>query len=289
MTQHTQRSEDWHKQRAGRVTGSVVGAILGIAPYMTREDVLRSMVRAYHGAEREFKGNVATEWGTTNEAGAVMDYELETGNAVQEAYFVPFDDWLGASPDGYIGDDGLLEVKCPYGIRVQQEPQFKSIWDQPHYYAQIQIQLYCCGRSSCDFWQWTPHGTKLERVDYDPEWINNTLPALRQFHAEYLSELDNPEHLEPLRVQINTQEAKRLLDEYDDLKEAIDNAKDRQKEVQARLIELSGEKDADIWGRKLTKVQKQGSISYAKAIKDIAPDADLEPYRGKETEYWKLS
>jgi len=222
--QHTQRSEGWRKQRQGRVTGSVVGAILGLAPYMTREDVVRSMVRAYHG-----------------------------------------------------------------GIRAQQEPQFKSIWEQPHYYAQIQVQLHCCGRKWCDFWQWTPHGTKLERVDYDPEWINNTLPSLRQFHAEYLSELDNPEHLEPLRVQVNTQEAKRLLDEYDDLKEAIDNAKDRQKELQAQLIELSGEKDADIWGRKLTKVQKQGSISYAKALKDIAPNAKLEPYRGKETEYWKLT
>lgn len=285
--QHEQRTEGWHKQRAGRVTGSAVGAILGLAPYMTRDDVMRSMVRAYHGAEREFIGNVATDWGTANEAGAVMDYELETGNAVRDAYFVPFDDWLGASPDGYINDDGLLEVKCPYGIRNQDEPQFKSIWDQPHYYAQIQVQLHCAGREWCDFWQWTPHGTKLERVDYDAEWINNTLPTLRQSHAEYLSELDNPEHLEPLRVQVNTQDAKRLLDEYDDLKEAIDNATERRKEVQAELVKLAKEKDAEIWGRKLTKVKKKGNVQYAKVpeLKGV----DLDPYRGKESEYWKLT
>lgn len=287
--QHTQRSEGWHKQRQGRVTGSVVGAILGLAPYMTREDVLRSMVRAYHGAEREFKGNVATEWGTANEDGARLDYELETGNTVQEAYFVAEEDWLGASPDGYIGDDGLLEVKCPYGIRNQTEPKFKSILDQQHYYAQIQVQLYCAERDWCDFWQWTPHGTKLERVDYDNLWINATLPALRQFHAEYLSELDNPEHLEPLRVKINTMDAKRLIDEYDQLSEAIDNATERKKEVQAELVKMAGDKNADIWGRKLTKVDRAGSVAWAKLVKDHAPNVDPEPYRGKASEFWKLT
>lgn len=289
MTNHEQRTEGWHEQRVGRVTGSVVGAILGLAPYMTRADVLRSMVRAYHGAEREFTGNVATQWGTANESGAVVDYELETGNSVQDAYFVPFDDWLGASPDGYIGDDGLLEVKCPFGIRQQENPAFKSISEQPHYYAQIQIQLYCCGRSWCDFWQWTPHGTNLERVDYDPDWINENLPALRQFHAEYLSEIDTPEHLEPLRVAVNTLDAKRLIEEYDQLREAVSNATERQKEVQAELVKLAGDRNADIWGRKLTKVKKDGSISYAKAVKDLAPDADLEPYRGNPSEFWKLT
>lgn len=285
--QHTQRSEGWHKQRQGRVTGSVVGAILGLAPYMTREDVLRSMVRAYHGEEREFTGNVATEYGTANEDGARFDYELETGNSVQEAYFVAWDDWLGASPDGYIGEDGLLEIKCPYGKRNGGE--FKPLDEQPHYYAQIQIQLHCCGRKYCDFWQWSPHGTKLERVEYDPEWINATLPALRQFHAEYLSELDNPEHLEPLRVQINTMDAKRLLDEYDQLSEAIDNATERKKEVQAELVAMASDKNADVWGRKLTKVERAGSVAWAKLAKEHAPDVDPEPYRGKASEFWKLT
>lgn len=255
---------------------------------MTREDVLRSMVRAYHGAEREWVGNVATEYGTANEDGARFDYELETGNAVQEAYFVAWDDWLGASPDGYIGDDGLLEIKCPYGKRNGGE--FKSLDEQPHYAAQIQVQLLCTGRKWCHFWQWSPHGTKLERVEYDPEWINATLPALRQFHAEYLSEIDNPEHLEPLRKDLTgNNRATMIVDEVSQLREAKDNAEQKIKELLFELVDISGESDAIIGENNLTRVKKAGSVSYAKAIKELAPNADLSKWKGKDTFYWKLS
>ena len=44
-----------------------------------------------------------------------------------------------------------------------------------------------------------------------------------------------------------------------------------------------------IHGRKLTQISKAGAISYAKAIKDLLPDADLSKYQGKPTTYWKLS
>lgn len=283
-----QQSKQWFEARKGRVTDSVVGAILGIAPYMTREEALRSMVRSYHGAEREFIGNIATEWGNTNEETARWEYELETGNTVKEAGFDRYEDWLGASPDGYVGDDGLLEIKCPFGIRKDEPPVFKSIEDQPHYYAQIQIQLHVTGREWCHFWQWTQHGTKLETVNYDQAWIDENLPKLRQFYAEYLSELDNPEHLEPLRKEINTEETRRLVDEYDQLSEAIDNATERKKEVLAELVKASGEKNALVWGKKLTLTERVGSVSYAKVVKDHCPDVDLEQYRGKPSKFWGL-
>jgi putative phage-type endonuclease len=282
-----QRTPEWHEQRKGRVTGSAVSAILGLAPYATRADVMRRMVRAYHGAESEFSGNVATEYGTQNEEGAIWQYEAETGNGVKPAPFVPKGDWLGASPDGYIGDVGLIEVKCPYGLRKGGD--FKSIQDQPHYYAQIQVQLHCTNRLWCDFYQWSPHGTKLETVFLDVEWLDANLPELRAFYDEYIAELSNPEHLDPLRVELNTLEAKRVIDEIDQLKEAEDNARERRKELEKGLVNMAGGKNANIWGRKLTQVQREGSISYAKAIKDIAPDADLEPYRGKPSSFWKLT
>ena len=84
-----QRSEEWFEARKGRVTGSVVGGILGMSPYMTRDDVMRSMVRDWHGAESEFTGNVATQWGEFHEPGAVQDFTLETGLAVQPCGFFP--------------------------------------------------------------------------------------------------------------------------------------------------------------------------------------------------------
>lgn len=289
MTTKQQLSPEWFEARRGRITGSMVGAILDIAPYMTRDEALRTMVRSYHKAPSEFTGNIATEWGNANEDGARWEYELETGNTVKPAFFDTLEDWLGASPDGYVGNDGLLEIKCPFGIRNQQPPKFKALADQPHYYAQIQVQLHVTGRKWCDFWQWTPHGTCLERVEIDQSWLDENLPVLRQFYTFYLSDLDNPDHLEPLRKEINTDAAKLLMDEYDQLNDAIDQAKERLEEVKAGVIDATGGQDALVWGRKVTKVERKGSVSYAKVVKDHAKGVDLEPYRGKPSISWKIT
>lgn len=288
MTQHEQQSEEWFKQRIGKITGSRVGAILDLAPYSNRDDVLRAMVREYHGAPSDFSGNVATTWGNNHEAQALMEYERTTQNFVDKAYFVTHENgWLGASPDGYIEPDGLLEIKCPFSRR--KDNLFISISDQPHYYAQIQVQLYCTDREWCDFFQWSPKGYKLETVYYDGDWLTKTLPELKAFHELYVSELDNPEHLEPLRKEINTNASRLLIDEYDQLKDAIAMAQERQKEVMDELISMTNDKNALINGRKLTKVIREGSISYAKVVKDNCPDVDLEPYRGKQSESWRLT
>lgn len=265
----------------------MVGAILGLSPFMTRADAMRAMVRDREGAEREFTENVATEWGTANEAVARHEYEVETTHDVADAPFVPFEDWLGASPDGYVGKDGLVEFKCPYGIRNDPNPIFKSINEQPHYHAQVQIQLYVTGRKWCHFFQWTPHAAKYETVHIDRDWLDENLPRLRQFYAEFLAEPAD-DHLQPKRIEIDTPEAHRMIDEYDQLCEAIDNAEQRKKELLAQIVEKCGERNALFAGRKVTQVERAGSISYSKAIKHYAPDADLEPFRGKSTNYWQI-
>lgn len=283
-----QRSEEWFEARKGRLTGSNVGAALGLNPWKDHRDLVREMVREYHGAEREFKGNVATEYGTMHEPGATVEYELETGNKVQECGFFALGDFWGASPDGLIGDDGLIEIKCPYGQRDKNPPQFKSIYEQPHYYAQIQMELKCTGRKWCHFYQWSMHGTNLETVYFDPDFFREHEYALEDFRSFYEQELKNPDHLKPKRKQIESAKASQLVEEYNDLQDAIDHATARKKEVMAELVELAGEQNADICGKKLTKVEKQGSVSYAKVVKDHLPKLDLEPYRGKPTEYWML-
>ena len=282
-----QRSHAWFEARRGRLTGSIAGAALGLAPYMSKEDCLRSLVRDMHRMESEFEGNIATNWGANNEALATAAYELETGRAVIEAGFVPWENWSGASPDGYVGNDGLIEIKCPFGLRKDPNPQFKSIGDQPHYYAQVQVQLHFTQRNWCDFWQWSPHGVMLERVDYDQEWVMDNLPRL---HAVWwqAKEADPADFEGPKRKTLDTPEAHKLIAEYDELSDALDNAESRKKDILARLVDMSGGKDAKVAGRNLTLVKRKGSVSYAKALKAIAPDADLEPYRGKGSEGWQI-
>lgn len=289
-----QRSPEWFEARKGRITASIVGAILGRAPYMTRDDALRSMVRETLGAESEFTGNVATDYGSFHEAGALQEYRMETGNDVEAVGFIAKEDWAGFSPDGIVkGKDRGLEIKCPYSLRngVTPEKGFKSIFDDElaHYYDQVQFSMWCGGFDKWDFFQWCPNGTRLEPVDVDQEWRDENLPKLRQFYAEYLDALKDPdEYLAPKRVIIDTPEAQRIVAEYDELKEAIENAEARRKELLAEMVRIADGKNADFAGRKLTETKRQGSISYAKAIAKYAPDADLEPFRGKASSSWGL-
>lgn len=282
-----QRTEEWHAARRGRITASSVGAILGNAPYATRDDVMRRMVREWVGAEPEFEGNIATEYGTRNEVGALTEYMMETGNAVEAVGFITCEDWAGCSPDGLIGDGGGLEIKCPFGMRKDEAPAFKSLADQPHYYDQIQFSMWVTDRSWWHFYQWSPRGTAMEKVMRDYAWADENLPKLRQFYAEYLAEREEPAiHLEPKRPIIDTPEAHRIATEYDQICEAIDRAEERKKELLADMVRIADKKNVIFAGRKLTKIEKAGAVAYAKAVKALIPNADLEPYRGKPSSYW---
>lgn len=290
MEQIEQRSPEWFEQRKRRVTGSVVGGILGLSPFMTRANVMRMMVREAVGAPREFEGNVATMYGTFHESGAAVDWQMETGLRIDPAPFVKFEDWLGASPDGFTSDGGLIEIKCPFGRRADAVPEFKTPDEQPHYMAQIQIQLFVTGKPFCHFYQWAVNGNRHDRIDFDQVWIDGNLPRLKQFHAEFLDELANnaDDYLAPKRVEIDTPEAMKMIEEWDDLNDQLDRADERKKDLLAELVELAGGKNALIAGRKLSLTSRSGAISYAKAIKVIAPNADLEPYRGKASEFWAV-
>lgn len=285
-----QRTEQWFEQRKGRVTASSVGAILGLSPYMKREDVMRNMVREYHNYEREFKGNQATEYGTFHEDMAAMDYQLKTGRTVEKTGFYPYGDWLGASPDGFVATNRLIEIKCPYGQRDKIPPVFKTLEEQPYYYAQVQVQLYVTGRNACDFYQWTPNGDSLETVAYDESWLEKHIPILKAFYDEYLIERQNQEkHLLEKRTTNKANSTAYRVEYYFELKAQIAELDALAKGVLEQIVKDCNEKDSDINGHKLTKVVKKGAVSYAKAIKELLPDADLTPYMGEQSEYWRLS
>lgn len=286
-----QRSPEWFAARQKRVTASVVGAILGNSPYMSRNDAMRSLVRDALGAPREFTGNVATEWGTHNEAGALIDYRMETTHDVTPHGFIPFEDWAGASPDGLIGTKGGVEIKCPYGLRGALFPvPFKALADQPHYADQVQFSLYVTGREWWHFFQWSPGGTKLEVAYPDPDWRDHAIPRLRQFHAEMLDELKEggADHLAPKRVEIDTPEAVKMVAEWDQLNEALERTAERKRDLLDSMVALAGERNALFGGRKLTLTDRVGAVAYARAVKEHLPKLDLAPYRGKASTFWGL-
>lgn len=294
-----QQTAEWQQQRTMRITGSRIGAILGLSPWQKPDDVIREMVRQYHGAESEFVENPATQHGRHNEQRALLAFMRETGLDVEQCGFFEYGDRMGASPDGLTSDGGVLELKVPYGLRNGGD--FKPLKDQPHYEAQVQMELLATGRTHAHFAQYiapkgdplafdyVPEQIDIERVEADPDWIESVLPQIDIFYNRLLAELDNPDHLEPLRVVIDTPEVGSMLAEIDQLRTRQKEYAEREKELLNALVELCDGKNALVHGRKLTLVERQGSISYAKAIKEYAPDADLEPFRGKPSKGWRLT
>lgn len=291
-----QRSEAWFESRKGRITGSRVGAILGLSPWQKPIDVLRAMVREYHGATSEFSGSVATDHGNNNEQRAMLAFMRKTGLDVDQCGFFAYGELMGASPDGLTSDGGVLELKCPYGLRNGGD--FKPLADQPHYAAQVQMELLATGRGHAYFAQYrAPKGDPLapdyveeainvERVELDPGWIDKHLPAISAFYDLLLSELHNPEHLEPLRVIIDAQE---VLDEIDALRARQKADEAREKELLSVLIKQADGKNALVNGRKLTLSKDSKSVAYAKAIAEIAPEADLSKWTSVKRGSWRLT
>jgi putative phage-type endonuclease len=286
-----QRTPEWHKARKGRITASVVGAILGNSPFMDRNDAMRAMVRDALGLEREFTGNVATEYGNANEQTALFEYRLITLHDVDKSGFVPLDDWAGCSPDGLIGLNGGLEIKCPYGLRDADAPvAFKPLADQPHYHDQVQFSMAVTGREWWHFFQWAKNGNKLETVKACKDWQADNMPKLRQFHAELLHEIaeNADEYRQPKRITVDTPEAHKMVAEWDEIAEQLDLLAERKKDLLDSMVSMAGERDAFFAGRKLTMTERAGSVAYARVVKEHLPDLSLDKYRGKPSRFWGL-
>lgn len=289
-----QRSAQWFEARKCRITGSRAGAILGLNPESSRDEVMREMVREYHGAEREFVDNIVTRWGKDHEKEALRALKYHTGSKIVEAgIFVR--GWYGASPDGFIDINGVtynVEVKCPFGLRNQESPVFKDVTpqEQAHYYAQIHLEMKASGTGATVFWQWTPKGSSGLVIKRDNLFIAHMMPKLYEFYIELLKEIEKPdEHLAPKRAVISTNESFKLTSELAELQDSQDRIAEQIKSVKQRLIELAQDKSAIVGGINVTKIENQGLISWQKVANDVMPeDFDIDKYRGKPSTTWRI-
>ena len=269
--------------RVGRVTASRLPGILGLSPYQSRDDVMRAMVRQTLNAEQEFSGNIATEWGNDHENDAIGAYEMRTGQLVHSGqdFVIHPNRILGASPDGLIGDDGAIECKCPY------RGSFTHISQRPDYEAQCRLVMEVTGRQWCDFVVWRPDGINVSRVEYDPDWLPSVMPQVEAFLAEFRAIVASPElaapHLAPLVDERLDEDWQIAAAEYLDAKLDADSAARVCEDARQRLIELAGDRPARGSGVYVIRSERKGSTSYAKALKELAPGADLAPYQSAPT------
>lgn len=171
-----QGSDDWHMKRMYRISASQFGAIMGISPFQKPEELLLQSLLPQQRDLANKRAETPMQWGIEHEEEARQTYAAQEGVEVDKAGFYthPKYDWIGASPDGFVGSDGLLEIKCPYTKKLHTEVP-------AHYMAQIQGQLEVLDRDWCDYFCWTPEATKTIRVMRDRAYWDAMFPKLEQF------------------------------------------------------------------------------------------------------------
>ena len=164
----------WFRARQGKLTASRFGAAAGVCPYTSRQKALRQVLEV-----EKFEGNPACTWGTQNEKNAVKDYMIRTGNVVRTTglHTHPHHDWLAGSPDGLVGDEGMIEVKCPFYNMTPHTTIPRT------YYCQMNGLMEILDREWCDYVSWTPTKMKIYRVYRDRELFQALMDRYTVFYA----------------------------------------------------------------------------------------------------------
>ena len=188
-----QRTEEWFAQRLGKVTASKVADLMAKTKsgYGTSRDnyMAQLVVERITNTKAESYSNAAMEWGTTQEPFARAAYEALTGMMVEEVGFVqhPTIAWAGASPDGLVNDDGLVEIKCPNTATMIDTLLTGKVPQK--YFIQMQMQMACTKRAWCDYVVFDPRmPTKaqlfVKRVPRDDAFIAEMEAEIINFLAE---------------------------------------------------------------------------------------------------------
>lgn len=173
-------TDAWHESYRRHLSGSKVSRWLGFHSYSgTPTNSAKGrlqMIQEWEAPRPAVSGrpNPRLERGTRCEPKGVEAYIKLTGidrSLVSKAAFVehPEYPWLGATPDAFVGSNGLLEVKCP----ARQEVMDGSgcVYVEEHWLLQIHLQLECTGRDWCDLLVWSENYVWLFRVLRDePIW-----------------------------------------------------------------------------------------------------------------------
>ena len=189
-----QRTDEWYLTRLGKVTASSLHKVLAKTKtgygadrgnYMTQ-----LVLERVTGTKADFYTNARMHWGIEQEPFARAAYEATKGVMVEEIAFVPHPtiEMSGASPDGLVGDDGMVEIKCP-DSKTMLECWLSDNPVESKYMAQMQWQMRCADRNWCDYVVFDPRMPPkaqlfVDRVERDDEWIAATEIEVVKFLAE---------------------------------------------------------------------------------------------------------
>lgn len=188
-----QGSEEWFNARLGKITASRVSDVMAKTRSgygASRKNYMMELLcQRLTGNRDEGYTSPAMLRGIELEPVARSAYEMSTDMIVEEAGFVlhPHYTDIGASPDGFVGKDGLIEIKCPN--TAQHVACIQSGEPDPKYWWQMQCQIFCTDRQWCDFASFDdrmPEELQLFvcRVNRDDQAISEMLDECLEFIGE---------------------------------------------------------------------------------------------------------
>jgi hypothetical protein len=187
----------WHHARNGRLTASNFGVVLNAK--RATPSLIKRLLGEYDASRAK-----AVVWGVNNENEAVKSFSNQTGLPVEETgIWLHPSGLLGASPDGLVGKNHLIEVKCPYSARASTiADAVDNIKDfclsrnsktatsytlrRKHvYWHQVQGQLHITGCEFCYFVVWATKDMAILNIRKDGSWAAN-LDLLRDFYLLHI-------------------------------------------------------------------------------------------------------
>lgn len=203
-----QGSVEWLQIRLGKVTASRISDVVAktkTGPAASRANYMAELIaERLTGEPGERFTNAAMQWGTDKEPEARSAYEFYRNASVVEIGFVhhPKIEASGASPDGLVGEDGLVEIKCP-----NTSTHLDTLLGQmvpAKYINQMQWQMACSGRQWCDFVSYDPRLPEsmrlfIKRMPRDDKRIGELETEVAAFLLEIAVKLSQLNSLYGLR------------------------------------------------------------------------------------------
>ena len=200
-----QRTTEWHTARLGKVTASRVADVIAKTKTgygASRANLMADLiVERLTGQPASTFTNAHMEWGTEQEPHARAAYSARTGELVEEVGFIdhPRIANSGASPDGLVGDEGLVEFKCPATTSTHLDTLLAG--EVPSkYIPQMQWQMACTNRAWCDFVSYDPRLPEhlrmfVKRVERDDAYIKMLEGEVTKFLTELEEKLTQLQEL----------------------------------------------------------------------------------------------
>jgi putative phage-type endonuclease len=196
-----QLSEEWFAYKAGKVSASHIAEVMAKGQGITRNKyMVRLILERISGLPTETYQSSSMAWGTATEPLARSAYEFYRDVEVKQIGFCdhPSIEFAGSSPDGWVGDDGGIEIKCPDSSTHLETLLGKNI--DSGYIKQIQFNMACSGREWFDFISFDPRFPEryklfVKRVERDDVMIKDIEEAVVLFNTELLAKIEELEKL----------------------------------------------------------------------------------------------